>query len=261
MLGWVWNGREFAAVDAVPLTDRGFRYGMSLFESVAVEQGKAEFWPEHLQRLLTSCIERDFTVDEEGLRAVEGVLASAGRDGFGRVYVTAGDGGPAAPIEAPRIFVFLEERERKQEESWTLGFHEDPWHATFAGLKTANYWLHCNALADARGRGFEEALLFNDHAELVSACCANVFLVIGEQMLTPSRGSGCRLGVVREWLIKRRKVVERRIRREDLLKADEIFLTNSWMGVMPIAALEGRSLGPVHIGSRLVGEWERRRTE
>ena len=83
MLGWVWNGREFAAADSVPLTDRGFRYGMSLFESVAVEHGKAEFWAEHLQRLLTSCVERDFAVDEEALRSVEGVFASAGRDGFG----------------------------------------------------------------------------------------------------------------------------------------------------------------------------------
>src|SRR5262245_20686415 len=109
MLGWVWNGREFAAADSVPLTDRGFRYGMSLFESVALEGGSVEFWDGHLQRLLTSCVERDFIVDEDALRAVEGVLASAGRDGFGRVYVTAGDGGPAAPIESPRIFVFLEE--------------------------------------------------------------------------------------------------------------------------------------------------------
>jgi branched-subunit amino acid aminotransferase/4-amino-4-deoxychorismate lyase len=172
--------------------------------------------------------------------------------------VTAGDGGPAAPIEAPRIFVFLEERERNQDESWALGLHEDTWHATFAGLKTANYWLHCDALAEAKSRHLQEALLFNDHAELVSACCANVFLVIGEQMLTPSRGSGCRPGVVREWVIKRRKVVERRIRREDVLKADEIFLTNSWIGVMPIAALEGRPLGPSHIAARLAGDGERR---
>jgi branched-subunit amino acid aminotransferase/4-amino-4-deoxychorismate lyase len=259
MLGWVWNGREFAAVDSVPLTDRGFRYGMSLFESIAVEDGVVEFWSEHLQRLMTVCIERDFFVDEGALREAEGVLQSAGHNGFGRIYVTAGDGGPAAPIEAPRVFVFLDERERTRDESWTLGFHEDTWQPLFAGLKTGNYWPNCDALASARRRGFEEALLFNDHAELVSACCANVFLVIDEQILTPSRGSGCRLGVVREWVIKRRKVEERRIRREDVLKADEIFLTNSWMGVMPIATLEGRPLGPVRVASRLIGEWERGR--
>ena len=78
-------------------------------------------------------------------------------------------------------------------------------------------------------------------------------------ILTPSRGCGCRLGVVREWVIKRRKVEERRIRREDVVNADEIFLTNSWLGVMPIATLEGRPLGPRSIGPKLVGEMNRLR--
>jgi len=261
MQGWVWNGRKFAAADSVPLTDRGFRYGMSLFESVAVEGGRVEFWSEHLQRLMTGCVERDFAVDEGALRAAEEVFASSERDGFGRVYVTAGDGGPAADANAPRVYLFLEDRERKQDESWTLAFHDDTWHPIFAGLKTANYWVHCDALTSVRRRGFDEALLFNDHAELVSACCANVFLVNGEQILTPSRGSGCRPGVVRDWVIKRRKVEERRIRREDVLQAEEIFLTNSWIGVMPIGTLEGRPLGPVSVASRLMGEWERRRTD
>src|SRR5688572_9788690 len=99
MQGWVWNGREFAATDSVPLTDRGFRYGMSLFESVAVKGGEVEFWSAHLQRLMTGCVERDFFVDEHALCAAEDVFKCAGRNGFGRIYVTAGDGGPAAPIE------------------------------------------------------------------------------------------------------------------------------------------------------------------
>jgi branched-subunit amino acid aminotransferase/4-amino-4-deoxychorismate lyase len=258
MLGWVWNGREFAATDSVPLTDRGFRYGMSLFESVAVKGGGVEFWSEHLQRLMTGCIERDFFVDERALHAAEEVFVFSGRDGFGRIYVTAGDGGPAADASAPRVYLFLEDRERKHVESGTLTFHDDTWHPVFAGLKTANYWLHCDALASARRQGFDEALLFNDHAELVSACCANVFLVRDEQILTPSRGSGCRLGVAREWVCKRRKVEERRLRREDVLAADEIFFTNSWVGVMPISTLEGRPLGPRRVGPKLVAEWEQR---
>ena len=64
---------------------------------------------------------------------------------------------------------------------------------------------------------------------------------------------------MREWVIKRRKVEERRIRRQDAVNADEIFLTNSWLGVMPIATLEGRPLGPRSIGPKLAAEFEQRR--
>jgi 4-amino-4-deoxychorismate lyase len=104
-------------------------------------------------------------------------------------------------------------------------------------------------------------LLFNDRAELVSACCANVFVVRDEQVSTPSRSTGARAGVIREWVIGRRKVEERRLRREDVLNADEIFLTNSWIGVMPVATLEGRPLGPRSVGPRLAAELARRRAE
>jgi branched-subunit amino acid aminotransferase/4-amino-4-deoxychorismate lyase len=255
MLGWLWNGQEFASAASVPLSDRGFRYGMSLFESLAVQDGVVEYWGEHRRRLLTGCIERDFPVDEAGIDAAKDVLANAGMNGFARVYVTAGDGGPAAPA-APRIFAMIEEREREKEESWEICFSEEPWAPIFAGLKTANYWKHCEALSLAKAKRFDEAVLFNDHAELVSVCCGNIFLVHDDKISTPGRASGCRLGVAREWVCKRRKVEERRLRREDLLAADEVFISNCWLGVMPIATIEGRPLGPRRIGPKLSAEWE-----
>jgi branched-chain amino acid aminotransferase len=255
MQGWLWSGHEFAPAASVPLSDRGFRYGMSLFESVAVQDGAVEFWSEHRRRLLTGCIERDFPVDETALDRAKDVLAAAGVNGFARVYVTAGDGGPAAPA-APRVFVMIEERLREKAESWDIGFSEEPWSPVFAGLKTGNYWRHCEALAQAKAKGFDEALLFNDHAELVSVCCGNVFLVHDEKISTPPRGSGCRPGVARDWVCKRRKVEERRLRREDVLTADEVFLTSSWLGVMPVSTIEGRPLGPRRVGPRLSAEWQ-----
>ena len=232
---------------------------MSLFESMAVWNGKVESWLEHQQRLQIACAERDFFADESAFASVCATLESAQMNGFARIYITAGDGGPAAPIEAPRILLLLEAREPEREDSWALGFHDDVYHPPFAGLKTANYWFNCDALAQARARKCDEALLFNDHAELVSACCANVFLVRDDEVFTPPRGSGCRQGVIREWVIKQTKVTERRLRREDVTMADEIFLTNSWLGIMPISTLEGRPLGPRRVSPRLVGEFVQRR--
>jgi branched-subunit amino acid aminotransferase/4-amino-4-deoxychorismate lyase len=257
---WRWSGAGFEPAEGVPLTDRGFRYGMSLFESVRVAAGEAEFWDKHVARLVQACGERDFALDEAALPAAAETFRQTGNDGFGRIYVTAGDGALTAQADAPRIFLFLEDRKvSSEEESYDVTISEETYHAPFRGLKTANYWLNAEVLTQARRRGFDEALLFNEFAELVSACCANIFIVRDERIATPPRSSGARAGVIREWVIGRRKVEERRMRREDVVNADEIFLTNSWLGVMPVSTVEGRPLGHRLIGPRLAAELENRR--
>ncbi|MEO6786387.1 MAG: aminotransferase class IV [Chthoniobacteraceae bacterium] len=259
MKSWLWNGSAFEPAAGVPVSDRGFRHGMALFESMTVWNGAIEFWPGHQQRLLSACADRDFPLPEDALSAAGTVFENAGINGFARVYVTAGDGVPAAPVTAPRVILFIEPREPEREDCWSLCFHDDFYRPMFGGLKTANYWFNADALAQARARKFDEALLCNDFGEVVSSCCANVFIVQGDRILTPSRASGCRTGVVREWVIKRRKVDERRLRREDATGADEIFLTNSWLGIMPIATLEGRPLGPRSIEDKLAAEFQQLR--
>jgi branched-subunit amino acid aminotransferase/4-amino-4-deoxychorismate lyase len=255
---WTWEGGRFVPAANVPLSDRGFRYGMSVFESLRVTHGEAEFFEKHTARLIQACAEREIALDEPCLPCIAELFAA--QSGFARIYVTAGDGAPAAPAEQPRVFVFLEDRPPPaDDDACEIGLHDESYHAPFGGLKTANYWFNCDALAHAKRRGFDEALLFNDRAELVSACMANVFLVRDDAISTPPRSSGARAGVIREWVIGRRKVEERRLRREDVVNADEIFLTNSWIGVLPVATLEGRPLGHRSIGPRLAAELSARR--
>ena len=256
LAAWLWTGERFENCASVPLTDRGFRYGMSLFESLRVTRGEPEFFEQHLTRLLSACAEREFSVEKRALAEVAHVFGNA--SGFARIYVTAGDGPPSTPIEQPRVFVFIEQRTPPDpEDAWELTLHDETQRALFGGLKTANYWFNADAFAQARQRGFDETLLFNDFGELVSAAMANVFLLHEDRLSTPARSSGCRAGVIREWVLARLKVEERRLRREDVLAADEIFLTNSWIGVRPVATLEGRPLGPRRIAPKLAAEFAR----
>jgi 4-amino-4-deoxychorismate lyase len=257
---WRWHDGAFAPCDSLPISDRGFRYGMSVFESLRITRGRAEFFEPHFARLIQACFDRDFAVEESALRAAPALFEEAKLSGFARIYVTAGDGPPSASAAQPRVLVFFEDRAPPDpEDPLEIGLHDESYQPLFGGLKTANYWFHADALAQARRRGLDETLLFNDRAELVSAAMANVFLVIGDHLHTPRRSSGARTGVIREWVINRRKVQERRLRREDVLAADEIFLTNSWIGIHPVATVEGRPLGPRNIGPRLAAELERRR--
>lgn len=257
---WLWTGAAFEPCASVPVSDRGFRYGMSIFESLRVTRGEAEFFPQHAARLVQAAAEREFVFEQRALDQVGALWAPARLSGFARIYVTAGDGAPAAAGEAPRIFVFIEERTPPgADDAWEITFHDESYRAPFGGMKTANYWFNTDAFAQARRRGFDETLLFNDRAELVSASMANVFLRRDDRLLTPPRSSGARGGVIREWVIQRRKVEERRLRREDVLNADEVFLTNSWIGVLPVATIEGRPLGHRAVGPKLSAELQNRR--
>ena len=242
---WVWNGSDFEACDSIPLTDRGFRYGMSVFESIRVWNGVPLFFAEHLERLRRACAQCVFHMDDSAFASTEKLLRENG-DGFARIYVTAGDGAITAPVAQPRIAVFIEPREPTAtsvyEKGYALAISPEPHHPLFGGLKTANYWTNAHALGVVRARGNDEALLFNPAGELISACMSNVFVVRGEKITTPPLESGARDGVVRAWVCATCEVRQRAITRADLAGAEEIFLTNSWLSVMPVSSLEDRPL-------------------
>lgn len=234
MKAWLWNGAAFEPASHLPLTDRGLRYGMSLFESFRVAGGAPWFWPRHAALLRSSLAGRGFFIDDRVLDRVPAVLAESGLDGFGRLCITAGDGGLSAPVAHPRALLTLEPRAAPGAGGIALGLHGEPYAAPFGGLKTGNYWFNADALALARRDGFHEALLFNHRGEIVSACCANVFLVHGGLLSTPPRESGAREGSVRGWLIEQAPVEVRPLTEVDIFTADEIFLTNSWFGVRAV---------------------------
>src|ERR1043166_2264594 len=110
MKSWAWCRDTFVSCEAVPVSDRGFRYGMSLFESLPIRNGAPVFLREHLARLRAACVRCGFTVENEALNKCEDVLRRSG-DGFARVYITAGDGAVTSAFEDCRVFIFVEPRE------------------------------------------------------------------------------------------------------------------------------------------------------
>src|SRR5581483_1050624 len=142
---WRWNGAAFEEGDSVPVEDRGFRYGMSFFESVRVWRARPLFLDAHLRRLRQACAESQFPLEKKTLEAIEPLLAGAGFDGFARLYVPAGDGPVATPAEHTRIFVLREERAWSQLPPSNVMIAPEPHRPLFAGLKTANYWANIDA--------------------------------------------------------------------------------------------------------------------
>lgn len=153
----------------------------------------------------------------------------------------------------------------------------------FAGHKTLNYWPRLRELQIAAGKRAGEAVLFQVSNYLASGCVSNVFLVKGDRLLTPiargeeqevaaeagaaeleeeagSLSAGAVIpspvlpGVTRAFVmgaaIDRGLEVDRRMLTiDDLLGADEVFLTNSSWGVLPVVRVEREAIGDGVVGA------------
>jgi len=258
VIAWQWKDDRFEPCDSIPLTDRGFRYGMSLFESVMIRSGRPVFLSEHRNRLVQSCAQCDFKFDAQAFDRIEELLCDSLPNGLARIYVTAGDGAVSSPAEDCRIFVFVEPRVPFAPVIYERGYKvvtvQEKHHPIFGGLKTANYWANIAALNRVRPKN--EALLFNEHGGLISACMANVFIVQNGILRTPMLVCGARAGIVREWVLRRIETEECALTYDDLKAATEIFLTSSWIGIMPVSELDNRPLPERSIARRLRVDFE-----
>lgn len=110
------------------------------------------------------------------------------------------------------------------------------WDARF---KTFSYLAHVQALAMGSA---PEMVLLNERGDVASAARANIFWRKGERLYTPVHESGCRCGVVRGFVLTLGPVEVGRFALDELVGADEIFLTNSLRGIVSVNALEGAAL-------------------
>jgi branched-chain amino acid aminotransferase len=153
------------------------------------------------------------------------------------------------------------------------------------GHKTVNYWARLRELQIAAGRGAAEALVLQVSNHLCGGCVSNVFVAKNGRVMTPiARGEESEVaginpdspssgptpipspvlpGVTRRWVLDRCHGFDidterRMLSIADVLDADEVFLTNSSWGVLPIIAIEQRSIGagrPGPITGELVAAW------
>lgn len=248
---WLWQGDRFEPSTGLPLSDRGFRYGMSVFETVRIHDGHPVFWNAHLTRLRISAAYCGFSIPESILEDAKSLISPLWAEGVLRLYVTAGDGAPGERAPHSRIAALWESRTRRPVQGYLITTSNTPHLPLFGGLKTANYWANAHSLSAAREKGFHEALLFTQESHLVGGCMANAFVRIDGTWRTPSPSCGAREGVVRKWVLDRFDALQSDISRTEMRHADAVFLTSSWLGVMPARQLDERSLSVPDAVSKL----------
>ncbi len=107
-------------------------------------------------------------------------------------------------------------------------------------LKTTNRIVNVLASIYAKENEYDNCLLINDTKHIVEAINGNVFLVKDNTVITPPLTEGCVQGIIRKNMIQSLKkssvyqLEERKISPFELLKADEVFITNSIIGVQSV---------------------------
>ena len=118
----------------------------------------------------------------------------------------------------------------------------------YSHIKSLDYLCFRNAYVEALERGCDEAILLNSRNKIVEGSRANIFFVKGGILYTPAVGCGCLNGITRRIVMRQARrlgipcqVVFADVNR--LLEADEAFVTNALMGVMPLVWVNGRAIG------------------
>jgi len=227
--GWLHRDGGWTTADSLPLTDRGLRYGMAVFETIGIRDGQPLFFEEHARLLSASAKELLGVEIHPTLMGLE-----AGDRGVLRIYFTAGDGGPTDTADAARLFALFEPSAGERPDHQTAHLHPQAVYPFAHGAKTANYWMQCTAQAAARQAGFDHALLFDHEGHLLSAAMGNIFFTLDGELCTPALSLAVRPGVMRAWVMAQQAVREIEFPAWRMEEVGEIFLSNSRLGVMPL---------------------------
>ncbi len=243
--------------------DRGAFLGLGLFETMLAIDGRLIFADRHLSRLRKSCGKFRWDLELPDLQEIAAELLVRNELATGRarlrLVVTAGSGPHHDLAPGADRLVWLSAfpaGETPESMSACLS----PWprneRSPLAGLKSASYAENLVALDHARRLGFDETIFLNTAGQLCEAATANLFLVRNGILLTPPVDSGCLPGVMREVVLE--LAVEIGIPCEvialmpdDLRSADEVFLTSSTRGAVPLSRFETRELSPGPIARKL----------
>lgn len=223
----------------------GVAYGYGLFETLKIVNGTIIFMEEHFNRLRKGCTELGlhFNYDLKNLQKYAEELIRLNSIFFGSLkilYLKNKNQYDLLITTNENIYTV---------EKYMKGFHiciasakRNP-HSKLTYIKSNNYLENLMEKANANMKGFDEAIYFNVDDNLSEGSYTNIFFVRDNTVYTPSISCGLLPGIMRDKVIDlinklSIKLEIGQFHKEDLLGAEEIFLTNSLMEIMPVTKLE-----------------------
>ena len=265
---FIWiNGEVKDTNDAtVAALDRGLLYGDGLFETMRSYRGRVFRLNAHLERLAASAgflrLQLPYGIAElaDAVRSLVDIArASMPADGDCYLRLTLTRGPHTGPLtldtgQAPTVIIHA-----KELVDYPAEYRRDGMPVCIASIrrnegsplprhKTLNYLDSLLAKAEAGDRGCAEALLLNNAGELAEGATSNLFWVRDNTVHTPAVEAGLLPGITRGTVIDLCRSLQMPLKEglfgpEELRGADEIFLTNSLMELMPVRSIDGHAPG------------------
>jgi len=256
------DGKFYDKKDAkISVYDHGLLYGDGVFEGIRVYHGKVFKLRAHVERLCDSAkaigIKLPWSQRDIAKAIVDTVKNSPGCE-YLRPIITRGEGGlglDPRKCEKPCLIVIADTISLYPKECYdvglnvaTVGTMRNHPAATNARVKSLNYLNNVMARMEATLSNCQEALMLNHKGEVSECSGDNIFLVKDGELYTPSIDAGILDGITRRCVIKLAKhhgvtVHICALSRFDVYIADECFLTGTAAEIVPVATVDGRTIG------------------
>ncbi len=242
----------------ISIQDRGFNYGDGLFETIALVNQQPVFWNEHYQRLLKGCevlgidcpAEQKLKGDIEKLIHLSRNINTA----VAKIMVTRGNSERGYQYNdnlVPNVIVSLSAYPSYPSSYWEEGVKVKLCETRLSSQQQLAGIKHLNRLEQVLARNewqdeYQEGLMANAAGNIIEAVISNVFIIKDNIVQTPLIINAGVNGIMRNIVLKLCKAngimaVEDKISLEQVLAADEVFLTNSIIGIWPVKHINSQA--------------------
>ena len=251
-MSYVFHKGEFVSDTATHIDkdNRAFRFGDGFFESMRIVNGKALFLENHFARVISTAnalriqLPPDFTIELLRSQILE-VLSRNEITQGGRMRITFYRKSTGFYMPKQDEITYFIEAEPLADNEFVLNatgrmvdiFTDYKKEINkLSVFKTLNCQLYVQAAIHARDKGLDEALIQNNKLSIIESNSSNLFIVSNGVLYTPTLEDGCVAGTMRMNIINlalenKIKVYECTLNPQNLLAADEMFLTNAVRGI------------------------------
>lgn len=122
-------------------------------------------------------------------------------------------------------------------------------------IKSLSYNENLYEYNKANKEGFNEVVFLNIYGNIAEGATSNIFIIKDKKIYTPMISDGILPGVVRNWVIENFEVCEKHLNKKDLYSADEVFITNSVLGIMKVVQFEEKKYN-TNVVEKIRSEYE-----